>query len=173
MASYNDGKLEVVDWICKRVPKGGRILDVGACDGKWAMLIRDQRQDVILDACEIFKPNAREIFSLYEQIFVGDITYYRYQPKVYDMVIFGDVIEHMEVWAAKEVIQHAKRCATDHVIGIPFRFKQGPLYGNQWERHIQDDLTPEIFEKRYPGHEMILQPRHDYAYYHKAPKNKP
>lgn len=166
MASYNDGKDFIVDWICDRVPQGGRVLDVGACDGKWAALIRTKREDIILDACEIYKPNAANIFHMYDQLFVGDIHAYRYRPRYYDLVIFGDVIEHMEVYKAVEVLAHAKKCAKDYVVGIPFEYKQGPIYGNWWERHIQDDLTPEIFEKRYPGHELLIRPRPDYAYYH-------
>ena len=167
MASYNDGKTEIVSWICEHVSPGGRILDVGACDGKWAALIGAQRSDVILDACEIFKPNAEGILWAYNQVFVGDIHCYRYPPGLYDLVIFGDVIEHMPVWKAVEVLAHARKAAKDHVVGVPFRYHQGPLYGNEWERHIQDDLTPEIFERRYRGHELLLRPREDYAYYHK------
>ena len=172
MASYNDGKIEVVEWIRKTVPEGGRILDVGACDGKWARLIREAGHDVTLDACEIFRPNALELMKtdLYEQIFAGDIAFYRYPPRVYDLVIFGDVIEHMEVWKAVEVIAYARKNAKDHLIGVPFCYPQGPLYGNPWEIHVQDDLTPAIFHKRYPGHEQLFHPRSDYSYYHKQPK---
>lgn len=168
MASYNDGKDEIVRWICEKAKECSRILDVGACDGKWADLIREcGRTDIVMDACEIWKPNAEDIMEKYKQIFVGDIHCYRYRPQLYDLVIFGDVIEHMEVWKAMETIQHAKKNAVDHIIGVPFLYAQGELYGNPWEKHIQDDLTPEIFARRYPGHELILQPRSDYAYYHK------
>ena len=60
MASYNDGKAEIVSWICKHVSTGGRILDVGACDGKWAALIGAQRSDVILQRYENFSGNKAE-----------------------------------------------------------------------------------------------------------------
>ena len=168
MASYNEGKDAIVAWICERVPENGHVLDVGACDGKWADLIRDCRTDVHLDACEIYKGNAERILYKYDHLFVGDIFYYRYAPHMYDIVIFGDVIEHMTVQKAVEVLTHAQEAAADYLIGVPFLYHQGPLYGNPWEAHIQDDLTPEIFDQRYPGHELILQPRGDYAYYHIA-----
>lgn len=168
MASYNDGKDYIVDWICERVPEGGLILDVGACDGKWADLIHAKRPDIIMDACEIFKPNAARILDRYSEIFIGNITHYCYEREVYDMVIFGDVIEHMDEDDAWYALMYAERHAEDYVVGVPFEYPQGEIYGNPWERHIQDDLTPEIFDKRYPGHELILQPRPDYAYYHIA-----
>lgn len=171
MASYNDGKDYIVDWICERLPACAGILDVGACDGKWADLIRAKRDDVIIDAVEIYKPNAAQILDKYERIFVGDIYDYFYPPYWYDIIIFGDVLEHMDVWKAQDVLQYALPRTSDYVIGVPFRYPQGPIDGNEWERHIQDDLTPEIFKQRYPGHELILRPRPDYAYYHRAPKS--
>lgn len=168
MASYNEGKDFVVDWICDRVPQGGRVLDVGACDGKWADLISAKRPDIFLDACEIFKPNVASIMLKYDNIFVGDIYNYWYRPNYYDIVIFGDVIEHMTVERAQQVLHYARWNATDYVVGVPFEYPQGALYGNKWERHIQYDLTPELFAERYPHHELIIQPRDDYAYYHDA-----
>ena len=45
---------------------------------------------------------------------------------------------------------------------------QPEIYGNKWERHIQNDLTDEIFNIRYPGFENIIK-FNDYGYYHKKP----
>lgn len=170
MASYNEGKKDVVIWICDHVPEGGTILDVGACDGRWADFIHLIDQDLAVDGVEIFAPNvwAWRLWEHYRSITIGDIEDLHYEH--YDMVIFGDVLEHMSVEKAQRVLKYAEEHATDYVIGIPFEYPQGPIYGNQWETHIQDDLTPEIFDKRYPGHELILQPRYDYAYYHRRGK---
>lgn len=170
MASYNDGKLEVVAWILERVPERGHILDVGACDGKWADLIRDKAPGIYMDAVEIFKPHVPKLLDKYDAVYVGNIMTYQYAPHFYDMIIFGDVLEHMTPAAAKFVLHYARKRVPDYVIGVPFLYKQGPLYGNPYERHIQDDLTPELFAQRYPGHELILRPRRDYAYYHWSEK---
>ena len=165
MASYDDGKLEVIEYIMSLAP--GSILDVGACDGKWAQLLRAAGYAGRLDACEAFKPNAAKILELYDCVFVGSIGDYRYRYDYYDVVIFGDVIEHMDVPAAQFVLDYAAHNCEEVIVGVPFQYKQGEIYGNPWERHIQDDLTPEIFEERYGriGFELWLQPRRDYAYY--------
>lgn len=163
MASYNDGKLEVVNYIMSLDP--GSILDVGACDGKWSQLLRASGYEGLLDACEIYKPNAAKILEQYNNIFVGSILAYAY--RFYDVVIFGDVLEHMTVMGAQFVLAYAVEHSKEIIVGVPFQYKQGSLYGNPYEFHIQDDLTPEIFEKRYGKYGLVelLRPRHDYAYY--------
>ena len=165
MASYNEGKLEVIEYIISLAPAS--ILDVGACDGKWAQLLRAAGYEGRIDACEAFKPNAARILELYDDVFVGDIGSYWYRYYYYDVAIFGDVIEHMDVLAAQSVLFYAAHNCGEVIVGVPFNYPQGELYGNPWERHIQDDLTPEIFEERYGmiGFEMFARPREDYAYY--------
>jgi len=117
---------------------------------------------------EIFKPNAAKILDLYDEFFVGSISHYSYGYYYYDIVILGDVIEHMEVAAAQYVIDYAcSNAKADVIVGVPYKYKQGPIYGNPWERHIQDDLTPELMAERYPRLELMFEAAPDYAYYHK------
>lgn len=167
MGSYIDGKHEVVLWIAERVPDGGTILDVGPCDGIWSDFIRAICDDVYIDACEIFTPNiaAHNLIYKYRRVYAGDIADLKYDH--YDIVIFGDVLEHMTVEKAQAVLAYAREHSTDYVIGIPFEYEQDEIYGNPWEKHLQPDLTPAIFDERYPDHELIIQPRADYAYYHR------
>ena len=86
--------------------------------------------------------------------------------KSYDLIIFGDVIEHMTVERAQTVLERAQSRCRDMIIGVPFLYPQDELYGNPWERHIQSDLTAEIFNERYPGFELLVKPINNYAYYH-------
>lgn len=167
MASYNEGKKDVVIWICDHVPEGGTILDVGACDGRWADFIHLIDQDLAVDGVEIFAQNvwAWRLWERYRSITIGDIEDLHYEH--YDIVIFGDVLEHMSVEKAQRVLAYAAEHCDDYVIGIPFEYPQEAIYGNQYEAHIQDDLTPEIFDERYPGHELLVRAREDYAYYHR------
>lgn len=162
MGSYNYGKIEICGWIRQHFDKDCTILDVGACDGKWRSLLVDYPN---MDAVEIFQPNAEKIRYLYDHVFVCDICdlYYKH----YDLVIFGDMIEHLTPDDAKKVLDYANEHCTDLIISVPFQYKQDALYGNKYEIHIQDDLTPELFNERFPGYELLLKAAEDYAYYHK------
>ena len=119
-----------------------------------------------MDACEIFEPNVK-IFGLkgkYRSVEVCDIADLKYEW--YDLVIFGDVLEHMTVEKAQEVLAYARAHSKDQLIAVPWKLKQGAVDGNEYERHIQDDLTEEIFAERYEGYEPIWV-NHLYGYYHR------
>ena len=167
MASYDDGKLQIVDWIQRTFEPGSTCLDVGACDGKWARLIGDH---LVMDACEVWTPNIEEhhLPDLYRRVYNCSISALPYDW--YDLIIFGDVIEHMSVVTAQSVLRYAKSKCKDMIIGVPFLYPQAEIYGNPYERHVQDDLTDELFRERYPGFTILLEARKDYFYYHKDPR---
>ena len=76
------------------------------------------------------------------------------------------VIEHMDVAKAQKVLSYAAGHCKDLIVGVPYRYRQGALYGNPNEEHLQDDLTHDLMLERYPELELILQARGDYGYYH-------
>ena len=162
MSSYGYGKREVCGWVLSTFPGYSEILDVGACDGNWRRLLPEFPK---MDAVEAFWPNAMRLEG-YRQVFTADIRNFEYDW--YDLIIFGDVIEHMTVRQAQKVLEYAKPRCRDMIIAVPFLYKQGEIYGNPYEKHIQDDLTPEKFEQRFPGFEVLLRAADDYCYYHKG-----
>ncbi len=164
MASKDDGKAEVCAWIRENFSKA-TILDVGACDGKWRKLL----PEYTMDAVEIFPPNAEAIKPLYRQVFEGDVCDISYGH--YDLIIFGDVIEHMTPARARAALEYAKPRCQDLIIGVPWLYKQDEIYGNPWEKHIQDDLTPPLFALRYKGFAVLYNAGYDYCYYHKEQNN--
>ena len=162
--SYWEGKDKVCVWVRNRFPINSSILDVGACNGFWHYLLPEYKN---MDAIEAFRPNYNDLKekNLYRNIWYEDIRSFQYDW--YDIIIFGDIIEHMSPEEAKKVLDYAYPRCTDMIISVPFLYKQGAEYGNPYEVHIQDDLTPELFEERYPGYEVLCRPRDDYCYYHK------
>ena len=162
MASIDEGKQYVSKWVRKHFPPGSTCLDVGPCDGKWADVLGDW---LVMDAVEIFEPNieAHGLRDKYRQVLCGDIANCVYNW--YDLIIFGDVIEHMSVEAAQQVLTYASPRCTDMIVAVPFLYPQEALYGNPWERHVQDDLTPEVFAQRYPGFQALMNVADRYAYY--------
>ena len=161
MGSLNKGKKEAAQWIKENFEKGAECLDVGACNGKWFDLIGDY---LTMDAIEIWMPNIQkyELVKKYRMVMCSDIikTVYHF----YDLIIFGDVLEHMSVSEAQKVIEYARPRCRDMLIAIPFMYEQGIKNGNPYEIHVQDDLTPELFEQRYPGFKPIFM-SDNYAYY--------
>lgn len=165
MASYDYGKDEIIKWIRRNFSQGETCLDVGACDGKWAHLLDGYLQ---IDACEIFQPNItwHNLEEKYSRVYNMDICDMRYEH--YDLIIFGDVIEHMSVERAQQAIAYALPRCRDLIVGVPYLYSQGVLYDNQWEIHVQDDLTPELFAQRYPQLKLLYDTGRQYAYYHVA-----
>lgn len=161
MSSYSYGKNEVCAWIRENFPANSTILDVGACDGIWKRLLPEYRN---MDAVEVFGMNLPRLHG-YRRVFHKDIREHEYD--CYDLIIFGDVIEHLSPKDARYVLDYAAPRCRDMIVSVPFLYVQGELYGNPYEVHIQDDLTPELFAERYPGFAVLCDPGHDYCYYHK------
>lgn len=161
MGSYNYGKEEVCEWIRKKFSIKSTILDVGACDSRWRKLLPEYEN---MDAVEVFSPYIKRLIG-YRNVQNVDIRDFRYEW--YDLIIFGDVIEHLPVEDAKSVLKYAKERCKDMIISVPFKYKQGIVNGNVHEIHIQDDLTPELFDERYEGFETLCAPNELYRYYHK------
>ena len=161
MGSYEFGKPEMVQWIKEHFKEGSTCLDVGAGDGKWCRLLGNY---LTMDAVEVWPPNA---FALegYWEIFLRDIRKLEYDH--YDLIIFGDVLEHMSIKEAQKVLAYADQHSDDYIVSLPFNYKQGVQYGNPYEKHIQDDLNEENIKERYPQLELLLKPTAYYAYYHR------
>lgn len=161
MASLNDGKAEAVAWIKEHFNRGDTCLDVGACGGRWWRLVGDY---LTMDAVEIFEPYIKtgKLHKKYKHVYNVDIRQFEYN--FYNLVIFGDVLEHMSIQDAQKVIDYARERSDNMLIAIPYGWKQGAIHGNPYEVHIQDDLTPALFNERYPGFTPIYQ-TDLYAYY--------
>lgn len=169
MASYDLGKAEIDNWIREHFPRGSTCLDVGPCDGKYSDMLRDY---LIMDCVEIFRPNIEEhrLKDKYRRCVCEDIAKFDYN--YYDLIIFGDVIEHMSVTKAQKVLRYAKVRCSDMIVAVPWCLPQPAIYGNPWELHVQDDLTEELFRQRYKGFEPIWMSS-AYAYWHlKKPEEK-
>lgn len=160
MPSYDVGKDVVVEWIRKNFNTDSRILDVGACDGKWKKLLPEYR----MDAVEIWEPyckNLTEYENVYNYNIVGMIYEY------YDLIIFGDVIEHMTVEEAQQVIKYAYPRCKDMIVAVPFLYPQEAVDGNPWQAHKQPELTEDLFAERYPSLDILHYAEENYCYYHK------
>ena len=146
--SYSMYKNEVKEYLENKFKKESTILDVGAGEGTYYDLLGDYFSNI--ESVEVFKPNIENygLEKKYKKVYNVDIKDFKYD--FYDIIIFGDVIEHLEVKEAQEVLKYALNRCKEMVVAVPYCYKQGECYGNKYEIHKQDDLTPKNMLERYP-----------------------
>lgn len=160
-SSYGYFKEEVREYVLRRFKKEIEILDVGCGCGTYRDLLKEYEN---IDGVEVFKPNI-EKYSLerkYRHIYNKDIRNFKYN--YYDLVIFGDILEHLEVEEAQEVLNYALEHSLNVLVAVPYLYEQGEVEGNVYEIHKQADLTPEIVLKRYPNLKLLIG-NEEYGYY--------
>ena len=120
------------------------VLDVGPGFGTYSDLLKSNGLNIIIDAVEIWQPYI-EKYSLstkYREVFNKDIR--NHDNFNYDVVIYGDILEHMSKDDAITVWENTSKSANNAVITIPIiHYPQGESEGNPYEAHIKDDWTHE------------------------------
>lgn len=161
--SYQEGKAEISAFLHKTLRRGASILDVGAGGGTYRYYLGS---DCEMEAVEVWPEAIEELRKSYDKVYPQDIRDFRYE-KTYDLVIFGDVLEHLSVEDAQRVLNEAKTHSKAIMVAVPYMYEQDALYGNEAEVHLQPDLTPEVFDERYPGFDRIVAIEGAYGYYYK------
>lgn len=147
---------ETKPWIIDRILTSGAryVLDVGAGAGNWADALHAAGYGGQIDALEVWQPYIRDyrLADKYDHVHEGDV---RGWPSVafgtWDVVIFGDVLEHMTEAEAVEVWRRAAT-AEHSALAIPvIHYHQGPLNGNPYEVHVDPDWTHERVLAAFPG----------------------
>lgn len=160
--SYIQGKKEVKIFLKSFLYPGDKICDIGAGSGTYYYLLGS---DYEWTGVDIWHDSIVYLQDKYDFLYEEDIRTFKY-PKTYNLTIFGDIIEHLCVEDAQFCIKNAQRHSKNILIAVPYQLEQDPLYGNEAERHLQSDLTPEIFRQRYPDFKLIHEVPNLYGYYH-------
>ena len=146
------GKQEISKFINDNFNTQSEIIDIGCGGGTWRDLLPKFNN---IDGVDIYKPNCDKVKCKYRNVYNEDISDFKFDKK-YDLAIMCDVLEHMSVEDAKNTIENVKNNCMHILVSVPYKYPQGELYGNDHEKHIQDDLTKELFDERYPGFNLIL-----------------
>ena len=121
------------------------VLDCGTGSGIYLDLIRDNvGQTVIINGIEIWQPYIEEynLEKRYDKLFKVDVR--EHDNFEYDLVIFGDILEHMSKEDALLLWEKVSKQAKYGIISIPtIHYPQGPAFGNPYEIHVKDDWTTE------------------------------
>lgn len=133
--SSSEGKEWSAERIVELSPK--RILDVGAGMGTYADLLRPLLPASTWTALEIHHPYvARHGLEFkYDEVLVGDVRSYDWLAE-WDLVIFGDVLEHLDLTDAMRAWRCALRRSRSVLASLPIvDYPQGEFQGNVHERH--------------------------------------
>jgi 2-polyprenyl-3-methyl-5-hydroxy-6-metoxy-1,4-benzoquinol methylase len=133
-------------WIIDKIQESGvqRILDIGAGSGTYSDALSDAGISVDIDAVEVWKPYIDE-FNLqdkYGRVYEEDVR--NHNDFNYDLIIFGDILEHMSKEEALAVWKKVSEQAKNAIIAIPIiHYEQHAINDNPYEEHIKDDWSHE------------------------------
>ena len=150
--------------------KSIKILDIGAGAGAYHNMLSPEGYTNI-DCVEAF-PNYVIDYNLtqkYKKVILGDVTKIDINFDEYDLIILGDVLEHIELETAKILLNKIKR--SNVIIGVPFNSSQGVHFDNTYEIHLQEDLTFINFFQRFEDYKPFCL-RFDYGLFVKENNNK-
>lgn len=134
-----ENKREVMGWI-DELEDINRVLDVGAGQGIWSILLRQPEQ--YWTAIEVFYPYAKmfDLREKYDQIFVTDVRYVDFMKigMWWDLTILADVLEHMLKEQAKDVITELLTRSKYLLISVPVQHNSQHAgdEGNDFETHL-------------------------------------
>ena len=143
-------KPETINYITQKYDKNIRILDIGAGSGTYSDYLKPLGY-LNLDCVEVFQ-NYIDMFNLkskYTKVIHEDVTKLNIDFSEYDLIIIGDVLEHISEYDAKMLLK--KLSVTNVIVAVPFESPQGESYDNMYEIHLQDDLTLINFFERFEG----------------------
>lgn len=119
------------------------VWDIGCGDGTYARLMNDRRTTQNWVGVEIWKPYITQygLWGYYNMVYTVDARTYPFQGRVSketDLVIFGDVLEHMPEDDARKLILKAKENFRWILVSIPIvHAPQGEVDGNPYEAHVK------------------------------------
>lgn len=141
MSSNFAGLSEVLELLVVNEPKS--VCDLGAGFGKWGVLARLHLEhhpykkdswDIIINAVEIFPDYLNLTRDFYDYVFTGDIR--KTEIKSYDVVLFLDVIEHLEKEEGLKFLSKLIQFNKFVIVVTPKGFKrQGAIRSNINEIH--------------------------------------
>jgi hypothetical protein len=134
----------------------GLVLDVGTGQGTYSDLLKNQVE--VIDGIEVWKPYIEQydLNAKYDALWEMDARKFDFSPDSnglgdpYDLVIFGDVLEHMTREESMALWYRAGKHARYCMLSVPIvHYPQGAEFGNPHEVHVQEHLTPEAIRADY------------------------
>jgi SAM-dependent methyltransferase len=144
---------DVRQYLIENFDSSSTILDVGCGHGFYYKLLKDHFKN--FDAVEIWSNYIEEydLNSLYDNVYNVDILNFEFD--YYDIIIMGDVLEHLSREDAKGLLNKIKDKCKELIVVVPYYLPQDEVFGNKFEIHLQPDLDDSIISEHYPMLELI------------------
>lgn len=162
-------KNETVNFIKSSCDLNASILDIGAGAGTYSDLLKQSFPS--MDCVEVFEPYI-EMFNLkgkYNNVYIENALEFDF--KHYDLILLGDVLEHISKQDAINLIKKLYSKCNELIIAVPFNSAQGVHFNNDYEIHLQSDLSHDVFMDRFPDMRPLCL-RYDYGVYVKSSVEK-
>lgn len=162
--SHNILKSDVRVYFEKYVNINSKILDIGAGIGTYSTLLRDMGYS--MDCMEVWLPYVVEykLNELYDNVIIGNVM--TYDISNYDVIIMGDILEHLSVQESLLLMNIIERNKQLCLVAVPYQMEQGEYYGNKYEIHKQSDLTNGVMLSRYKNLNLLFKSDcYQYGYY--------
>ena len=122
-----------------------RVVDMGPGAGTYADLFRGLTPDATWCAVEVWGPYVEKygLQDKYDQVIVADVRYLDFiKLGPSDVMLFGDMLEHMSANEARDVLARAAMKSRFLALSIPIgQWPQDEIEGNPFEVHVEDDLS--------------------------------
>lgn len=146
--SYKDFKSEIQKHFYTSISLNFNILDVGPGAGTYGKMLKPM--GFKMDCIEIWEPYVHKfnLQKIYDHVIIGNIIEFDFSG--YDYIILGDVLEHIALDQAQQLIKKIHDANIKCLIAVPFEFEQDAYEDNIHETHLQPDLTLEKVLLYYP-----------------------
>jgi hypothetical protein len=148
--SLKSGKAETLAWFQANETSIKTVVDIVTGSGTYIKLIREDAQccvDANWIGFEIWKPYIED-FNLerrYNQVLNQDVRTVDWAVLNPDVVIAGDVLEHMTKEDAIILVDRILQVSKTLIVSIPIRYmpQDEHAYPNPHEEHVKDDWSHE------------------------------
>ena len=155
-SSGDVGKTIFLDWVLNNVDRNEKILDVGFGGGVYGKILKAFYYEHI-DGVDVWPENINEmgLNFIYDNNFIENVLDFQFER--YDLIIMGDVLEHMSLEDSKNLLnKFTNGKAAKLFIQVPYMYENHHEWqGNPYEVHIQDEINEEYMEREFPFLELL------------------
>jgi len=132
-----------------------KVIDCGCGDGTYHRLLSPVLPNTVWTGIEVWQPYITDfaLDGLYHRLIHSDLRNADFRSLApAELIIFGDVLEHMSKVEAQMVVGRAMEIAPFVLISIPVvDYPQGEEHGNPHEIHVKDDWDHTEVMASFPG----------------------